>query len=98
MTILERVKQIIKNGVDMSDKSTASLEKMVYMAYYIGCEEAAKRVCNKAADLIEAQHQRAKSCRYYKMAEGVVGDDRMLYDCDYSGDMTDMFGNDPADV
>lgn len=98
MTIAERVKKIVKDGCDIDDGKSASLEKLVYIAYFMGREEAARRVCDKASDLIKAQRQRAKACRYHGMANAIIGDADYIFDGDYSGDMTDAFGNDPSDI
>ena len=99
MTILERVKSIVKSAeIDFSGDSPASIEKMIYAAYYIGREESARRVSNMYNEHIAEQRKRAQACRYHRLAESIVGEERYLYSPDYSGDVTDMLCNDPADI
>ena len=95
MTILERVKSIVNDNIDMND---SSVEKLIYMAYYIGREEAVKEVSDMYIRHIAKQHERAGKCRYRHMAESIVGPERYLYHPDYRQDMTATFGSDPADI
>lgn len=92
MTILERVKQIVREkSVDMESDS---MEKLVYLAYYIGREEATREVSDRYKELIKGQRERAEKCRYHKMANDVIGNGLFVYSGDYAGDMTSMFGRD----
>ena len=95
MTILERVKSIVNDNIDRND---SNIEKLIYMAYYIGREEAAKEVSDMYVQYIAKQHERAGKCRYRHMAESIVGPERYLYHPDYRQDMTATFGSDPADI
>ena len=98
MTILERVKGIMHSDIDLSDEKPASIEKMIYMAYWIGREESARRVSDMYNQHIKEQRERAKACRYYHLAETIVGEERYLYSADYAGDVTGAFGSDLADI
>lgn len=55
MTILERVKSIVSNGVDIEKDS---LEKLVYMAYFIGLEQGAREELEKH-NKISAEQKKA---------------------------------------
>ena len=98
MTILERVKAIAQSEIDMNDGKAASIEKMIYMAYYIGREEATREVSDMYNRHIMEQHDRASKCRYRYMADAIVGPETYLYHPDYAQDMTGLFGSDPADL
>ena len=95
MTILERVKSIVNDNIDRND---SNIEKLIYMAYYIGREEAVKEVSDMYVRHISEQRERAGKCRYRHMAESIVGPERYLYHPDYRQDMTATFGSDPADI
>jgi len=97
MTIKERVQQIITSpNVDMEKDS---IEKLVYIAYYIGRESAAKEVSNLYANHLAKQTERAQVCRYHKMvAEILQNGDGYIYSSDYAGDMTATFGSDETEV
>lgn len=98
MTILERVHSIVNSNIDMIDMNNPSVEKLIYMAYYIGREEAVKEVSDMYVRHITEQHERASKCCYRHMAESIVGHERYLYHPDYRQDMTATFGSDPADI
>lgn len=97
MTIIERVKAILESDVNLCAEGPATIEKLVYVAYYIGRESATRQVSNRYNQHIKEQKERAKNCRYHKMALDVVGPEDYLYTADYAGDITSMFGPDPAD-
>lgn len=96
MTCKDKIKDII-NKHDFS-MDADSWEKLVYLAYYMGREEATKSVSDEYSKLLSEQKARAKECRYYKMAMHVQGNYDYLYTSDYSGDMTSLFGNDETDL
>jgi len=100
MTINERIKSIIANpeDIDMSYEQAASAEKMIYIAYWIGREAAAREVSDAYNRHLSAQHERAAQCRYNRMAAAVVGPESYIYSADYSQEMTATFGGDPADI
>ena len=50
MTIAERVRSIVDSQVDLTDEVPAGIEKMIYMAYYMGREDAAA-IKEQLADL-----------------------------------------------
>lgn len=99
MTINERVKFIVDSSVEMEDGcNNATVEKMIYMAYFIGREQAAREVSDMYVKLIKEQRERANSCRFKHMANKIIGNKDYLYCSDYGMVMTRMFGNDLADV
>lgn len=101
MTIKERVESLIFsdwNKWNFENDGTASIEKMIIMAYYIGREEAVKEVANMYNEHIRKQVERAGACRYHNMAREVVGNEMYLYCSDYNAVMTTLFGNDKADI
>lgn len=99
MTINERVRSLVESLVEIGDgNSKASIEKMIYLAYHIGREEAVKEVSDMYTAHIARQRERANACRYKHMANTIVGTETHLYHPDYSMTMTAMFGSDMADI
>lgn len=99
MTINERIHSIIDSFVDLGDGyNKASMEKMIYLAYYIGREEAVNEVSDMYTEHIARQRERANACRYKHMANTIVGTETHLYHPDYSMSMTTTFGSDIADI
>ena len=90
MTVKEKILSI----VDKFDCEVDDWYKLVAMAYYIGKEQGVKEISDKYTALLAEQRKRADKCRYNKMAHRVIGDVKYIYHSDYSGDMTEMFGND----
>ena len=88
------VKEKILNIVNEFNAETDDWYKLVAMAYYIGKEQGVKEISDKYTALLAEQRKRADKCRYNKMAHKVIGDVKYIYHPDYSGDMTEMFGND----
>ena len=98
MTVLERVHSIINSEIDMEADGPASIEKMIYLAYYIGREEADRECSDKYNAHIAAQKKRASECRYKHMAAAIVGPEDYIYTPDYAQDMTALLGSDRADI
>ena len=94
MTIIERIKQ----ARECHDCDVDNIDKLIYLAYWIGREEAAKSVSDVYAAHIAEQKHRAAECRYHKMAAEIVGTEDYLYFPDYSQDMTAMFGSDETEL
>lgn len=94
MTIIERVKECVKNLECEKD----SIEKVIALAYYIGREEATREVSDSYKKLIQEQRKRAVECRYKHMAEKVIGDQNYIYYSDYDGAMTGLFGSDDTKI
>lgn len=94
MTIIERVKECVKNLECEKD----STEKIIALAYYIGKEEATREVSDSYKKLIREQRKRASECRYKHMAEKVIGDQNYIYFGDYDGAMTGLFGSDDTKI
>lgn len=97
MTALEKVKSIVFEKQPDLEKDT--IEKLIYLAYYIGRESAAKEVSDMYAAHMKAQTERAKQCRYHNMVAKILdnGND-YIYCSDYAGDMTATFGSDSTDL
>ena len=93
MTILERVKNIVDNGVNIEEDS---IDKLIYMAYFIGLEQGAREELEKHNKLSEEQKKRAEACRYNKMARKVIGD-TFIYSGNYAQEMTGLFGSDETE-
>ena len=66
MTILERVKSIVSNGVDIEKDS---LEKLVYMAYFIGLEQGAREELEKHNKISAEQKSAQKNADTTKWRE-----------------------------
>ena len=98
MTILERITEIINKEVDFCDSEPADFERMIYYAYYMGMEKGVHDISDKYNALIAEQNDRAKKCRYHKMAKEIIGDQDYIYDSNYRMEITQMFGGDPADI
>ena len=99
MTIVERIHSLLNSEHDLESENTkASEEKMIYLAYYIGREEGTRRTADLYTNLLAGQRERARQCRYSKMAMRVLGDKEFIYQPDYRMDMTRTFGGDRADV
>lgn len=98
MTVLERVKSICGARIDLNDEQPATIEKMIYLAYWIGREEATRRVSDDYVYMIKQMRERAEKCRYKHMAHNVIGKANYLYESDYDECMTLTFGSDKADI
>ena len=94
MTVIERVKECVKNLECEKDTT----EKLIALAYFIGKEEATREVSDSYKKLIQEQRKRAAECRYKHMAEKVIGDQNYIYFGDYDGAMTGLFGSDDMKI
>ena len=97
-TIYDAIKKMLSNEYGALDLDTDNVAKLVYIAYYIGREEATRRVSDSYTELIANMRKRAAKCRYHRMANKVIGPFNHLYFDDYSGDMTETFGSDLTDL
>lgn len=92
MTIVERINAIINNDVDCEKDS---VEKLVYLAYFIGREEACREVSDLYRKHLLNQNARAQECRYHKMVDKILDNKSgFIYHSDYAQTMKTMFGND----
>ena len=94
MTIKERIKQALAN----MDCETDSIDKVIGLAYYMGREDAAKEICDKASTIFEKQSKIAQNCRYRNLAMKVQGNITCIYHGDYSQIMTEEFGGDETTI
>ena len=90
MTVKERIRQ----AVDSMDCDVDDINKIVALAYYMGREQAAKEVCDRANTIFAAQRKAAQDCRYRNMAMQIQGGYEYIHHADYSQTMSDMFGAD----
>ena len=88
MKMEERVRQMVKSA-NMSEDSVA---RLVALAYWMGREEATRKICDKHNNMIADMIYRATECRYHKMVSNVIGDCTVIYDDDYAGEFTATFG------
>lgn len=95
MTIKERVDTILRSR---NDFKTDSIEKLVYVAYYMGKERGVRMCATGYNDLIAGQRERAKKSRYRHFANRIIGKKDYIYMPDYSMDVTDTFGNDETNL
>lgn len=97
MTIYDRVQQLV-NGDRKVDMETDSLDKLICMAYWIGREEATRATSDAYAAHMAAQTERAKTCRYHRMALDILQNGKgYIYMSDYRKDMTASFGSDETE-
>ena len=94
MTIIDR----IQAALHKVDYERDDIEKLIALAYYIGREEATHRVADAYTAHIAKQHERALASRYYRMAYEIVGPEEYIYMSDYSGIMTETFGDDETEL
>ena len=92
MTYKELLKIALKDPWNW-EENPESLKLMQY-AYYAGEERATKIICDKARKIFSEQREKAKQCRYHNMAEQIIGKQTMIYSVNYSGDFTELFGDD----
>ena len=97
-TIYDALNKVLSNENGTWDFDTDNVAKLVIIAYYIGREEATRRVSDCYTNLIADMRKRAAKCRYYRMANKVIGPYDHLYFDDYSQDMTETFGDDLTDL
>lgn len=90
MTYRERIDlAILGHSMDRDD-----IDKLIALAYWMGCEDATRKICDAAAEVFAEQQARAKECRYHDMAMSVQGNISRIYSPDYAGDMGRTFGDD----
>lgn len=94
MTIKQRIRKCLKSW----DGETDTIEKIVAVAYYMGREDAAREICNKAENIFREQMKRAMQCRYRNTAIKVQGNVRIIYSPDYSCTVGDTFGEDDTNI
>ena len=99
MTCRELVMSVIDDPAQKGyDMSIDDPRKLVAIAYYMGRESASRDVSDMYNALLRQQLNRADNCRYRHMAHAVQGDVAYIHHCDYSGDMTAMFGADKTNL
>lgn len=93
-TLINRVKY----ACDNCDMEIDSADKLIAFAYYMGRESATRYVSDKYVEHIAHQRERARACRYWRMAEDVIGPERYLYMPDYGQEITALFGSDITQI
>lgn len=94
MTILEKIEELMCCEIDFGKDSS---EKLVAMAYYIGLEKGVKEGLDKHNALARKQWERARKCRFHRMAGKIIGN-TFIYSPHYAQDMTSTFGNDITEI
>ena len=67
------IRERIQHALDTSDWSEDSYDTLIALAYFMGREEAVRILSGKYSKAFELQRRRAEKCRYYKMADAVIG-------------------------
>lgn len=99
MTIYERIKNIIKGYPEMGDADApASIEKMIYAAYWIGREEGTKATADSYNEILTQIKASAEASRYHKMIFRTIGNCSRPYNQNYAQDTAETFGFDKADI
>lgn len=77
MTCVEKIEYLVKEAnISMEDDS---IEKLVYMAYYLGRDHESKYMIKKHNYIIECMYKRAQKSRYYKMVSRIIGQPGYTY-------------------
>lgn len=95
MTTYERVKQALENY--HFDENGNGINELIAYAYYLGKCEKSKILCDKAHAIFKEQYNRAKECRYHKMANDIIGEQTIIYDGDYD-QWIGMFSQDKTET
>lgn len=103
MKCKDRVRQAILSGCLNNDDT---MDKLITIAYYMGREVKAKERADEFSALLARMRERADACRYNHMANSVIDDPSLeslgsreyIYDPDYSGDITNEFGDDETSL
>ena len=82
-TILDRINQAT---AAVTANNASDLDKLIAWAYWIGQEHATVTVSDEYAALIQEQRQRAANCRYYRMANAIIGEQNYIYLPNYRQD------------
>ena len=96
MTVYDVVHNIVDNH--NYDMETDNVNKIIAIAYYMGREDSCIETSNEYRKLLAKQKERARQCRYYKMALEVQGDIDYIYMPDYARDMTKTFAYDKSEI
>lgn len=92
-----KIKERIEKALKCRNFETDNIDKIIAIAYYMGKEKATKEICDRHKKIFDEQKERAKKCRYHKMAMEVIGNERTIYSDDYSNDITKTFGDDDTE-
>jgi len=61
MTVYEKIREVLRGAVDGYEED--SVKQLVFMAYWVGHEEGAKRELDQHNKLAQEQKKRAGECR-----------------------------------
>ena len=99
MTYSERLEIAMESLYE--EYNPTDLDKLLQYAYFAGKEKGVREACDMATERYKEQLQRAKACRYHKMARAILGKDNpftgengFIYHPDYADDYTREFGDD----
>lgn len=74
-------------------------EDLIWIAYWMGAEASARADINAHKRIVAEMRDRADKCRYYKMANAIIGDGAEYIgdDC-YDMSITNEFGGDYIEI
>jgi hypothetical protein len=89
----------LRERITIATGCNTDLDRLIAFAYWVGCHDGAKRVCDKHGQFVKAMRDRANASRYHKFANAIIGDKKndLIYDGDYDSNFPDweMDGNYP---
>ena len=91
MKMREKIEQSLKGNI-----GEGNIEAAIAIAYYKGCEDTAKYLCDRYKESIKKQRDFANTCRYHDFANKIIdksGGD-ILYSPHYSQDISSEFLDD----
>lgn len=90
-------KERVLAALGKSNPNEDTIDALIEFAYYMGAEADARWYGDKIREQILEQRKRAADCRYYNMAQRVVGTID-YYNGDYSQEWTEAFGQDLTEL
>ncbi|MFA5037344.1 MAG: hypothetical protein WC479_09245 [Candidatus Izemoplasmatales bacterium] len=78
----------LRERINQAQSMDTDINRLIMMAYYVGCHDGVKRVCDKHSVILANMRKRADACRYHILANSVIGsrNNDTIYDGDYSSD------------
>ena len=97
MTVKEIINKVRSRDYRI-DLDEDTIEKIVYLAYECGKSDGAQHAASLYSSELRNQKERAKKCRYHKLAMNIQGNIEWLYDTNYANDMFETFADDVTHV
>jgi hypothetical protein len=94
MTASEKISQLVRT----LGPTPTTPDGLLVLAYYMGREEAARRLCDEHNKRVAAMRAAADQEHCHHVAHRVItaGGPDQIYSPDYAGDVTSTFGGDEA--